>query len=134
MDILGTFLSSFKNAQTRKKSSFYLPYSKYYFALLTACKEEGYIQDFSLVQDSKTQHSRKRVFLNKFHVLIGNRSIDIQRISTPTRPVYKQALELNRPPYLEGLRTYFVSTSRGILSARMAVQYSCGGQLLFSLF
>lgn len=134
MDILGNFLSSFKNAQTRKKTGFYLPYSKLYHALLTACKEEGYIQNFTLVQDSNLLHNRKRVFLKKFYVQIGSGFVDIERISTPTRPVYKEAQELNMPPYVEGLRTYFVSTNRGILSSRMAVHHWSGGQLLFSFF
>lgn len=88
-------------------------------------KDEGYIADFSVIEDQKQG-------LLKLDLKYGPRGEDllhkIKRVSRPGCRVYRSVEEL--PRVLDGLGIAIVSTSSGILSDRQAREKRIGGELL----
>ena len=88
-------------------------------------KDEGYINDFDVIEDGKQGVLR-------IDLKYGDRGEDvihaIQRVSKPSRRVYSKTADLPRP--MSGLGIAIVSTSYGIFSDREARQKKIGGELL----
>ncbi|MCK5001068.1 MAG: 30S ribosomal protein S8 [Anaerohalosphaera sp.] len=88
-------------------------------------KDEGYINDFDVIEDGK--QGLVRVFL-KYDVE-GNHAItEIQRVSKPGRRIFNGASEL--PEVLDGLGISIVSTSKGIMSDRNCRKSNIGGEVI----
>jgi small subunit ribosomal protein S8 len=92
-------------------------------------KDEGYIDDFDVIDDQKQGLLR----LTLRYGPNGERVIQkIQRESKPGCRVYRGVGEL--PRVLEGLGVAIVSTSRGVMSDRQARQMNIGGELICTVY
>ncbi|MGX7585825.1 30S ribosomal protein S8 [Candidatus Vidania fulgoroideorum] len=72
----------------------------------------------------------------KYHILLKYRNNmgvinKIQFFSTPGGRVYKKVKEIRRLERFRYLGVYGISTNRGILSAKQALQNNVGGELIF---
>ena len=87
--------------------------------------KEGYISSYDVIDDGRQGQIR-------VHLKYGPRGEKIihqvRRESKPGRRVYSGVDALPRP--LQGLGIAIVSTSRGVLSDRMAREQRVGGELL----
>ncbi len=88
-------------------------------------KEEGYIDDFDVIEDGRQGLIRIKLKYGPHGEVIINR---IDRASKPGCRVYRKVDELPRP--LQGLGIAIVSTSRGVLSDRGCREHRVGGEVL----
>ena len=124
-DPIADMLTRIRNAVRIERPHVDVPASKMVADISKVLKEEGYIEDYKLIEDSK--QGIVRIYLKygpQGEPLINT----IKRQSRPGRRVYNPVDEL--PRVLNGLGIAVVSTSRGIMSDRQCRQENIGGELL----
>ena len=88
-------------------------------------KQEGYIDDYTRVDDRKQG-------LLRIYLRYGPNGEDVitelKRASRPGRRLYRGVEELPRP--MDGLGVAIVSTSRGVFSDRQCREVNVGGEVL----
>jgi small subunit ribosomal protein S8 len=124
-DPVADLLTRIRNAQQSGKRWVDVPASNLKKRICFILKEEHFIRDFLLVTDNK--QGMLRIFLSYDHkglpVIEG-----ITRISRPGRRVYIDANHL--PRVRGGLGIAILTTSRGVLSDKIARQLNVGGEIL----
>lgn len=124
-DPIADLLTRIRNAQQAGKRWVDVPASNLKKRVCLILKEEHFIRDFLLVTDNK--QGILRIFLSYDHkglpVIEG-----IKRISKPGRRVYIDANHL--PRVRGGLGIAILTTSRGVLSDKIARQLHVGGEIL----
>lgn len=122
-DPIADFLTRIRNALAAEKRWVDVPSSNMKKRIAYVLKEEGYIEDFIFITGSL--NDTIRVFLRYDYK--GNPVIEnIQRISKPGCRVYVAANEI--PRVLNGLGIAILSTSKGIISNKVARKYRIGGE------
>lgn len=124
-DPIADMLTRIRNAVRVEKPRVDMPASKMITGIAAVLKEEGFIEDFKLIEDKK--QGVVRIYLKygpQGEPLINT----IKRQSRPGRRVYRPVEKL--PRVLNGLGIAVVSTSRGIMSDRKCRQENIGGELL----
>jgi small subunit ribosomal protein S8 len=102
-----------------------IPKSKICTGIAQVLKEEGYIDDFDVIEDA--QQGQIRVKLK--YSMAGEKVIhEIDRASKPGRRIYRGVGDL--PRILNGMGIAVVSTSKGVMSDRKAREQNVGGELL----
>ena len=92
-------------------------------------KEEKYIEDFILIDDK--DRKQIRVFLK--YDSRGKPVISaIERVSKPGLRVYKGKKDL--PRVLDGLGISIMSTSKGVISNKMAKKFGVGGEVICNVW
>ncbi len=124
-DPIADMLTRIRNANTALHNSVEVPASKIKIALAGTLKEEGFIEDFELVQDNK-----QGVIRIKLRYESGRRKIitGIKRISKPGLRVYAKKDEI--PRVLGGLGIAIISTSQGVMVDKKARAAGLGGEVL----
>lgn len=123
-DPIADMLTRIRNAQKGEKVSVLIPTSRTKRAITQVLQDEGYIERFTeLNVDGKPM---LEVFLKYY----GGRPVieNIQCVSRPGRRQYRGKDEL--PRVAGGLGVAIVSTSRGIMSDRVARESGIGGEVL----
>lgn len=128
-DPISDLLTRMRNALLAKHDRLDVPHSKLKRNMCSLLKDEGFIEDFEVV-DSPPQ-GVIRVFLryDREGVPAARR---LQRVSKPGRRVYQGADEIK--PVLNGLGVAIVSTSKGLLTDRQAREQRIGGEILCELW
>lgn len=124
-DPIADMLTRLRNANSVYHDKVEIPGSKIKQAIAGILKEEGFIKDFELVQDSKQGILRVSLKYgpNREKVITG-----IKRISKPGLRVYAKKDQL--PRVLGGLGIAIVSTSRGLMSDKQARRDGLGGEVV----
>jgi small subunit ribosomal protein S8 len=123
-DPIADMLTRIRNGQRAGKVSVSMPSSKLKASIAEVLKDEGYIADFR-VQDE----SGKAVMSVDLKYYEGRPvSEDLKRISRPGLRIYKSKDEL--PKVRGGLGVAIVSTSKGVMSDRAARAAGEGGEVL----
>ena len=124
-DPIADMLTRIRNASRSGKKDVLVKASKVCEGIASVLKDEGYIQDYDLIDDNK--QGLIRITLK--YTLDGTGIIsEIKRISTPGRRVYSNVKEI--PDVLGGLGITVVSTSKGVFSDRVCRNENVGGELL----
>ena len=125
-DPIADLLTRIRNGIQAKHDRVELPSSKLKVEIARILKSEGFISNFKLVDENKTQ-GVLRIYLKYSEdgepVIHG-----IERISRPGRRVYRNKQEI--PRVLGGLGLAIVSTSKGVLAGHDAVKNGVGGEVL----
>lgn len=128
-DPVADTLTRIRNALVREKSHVDVPASKVVRGILRVLRAEGYIQDVDEIDDGKQG-------LIRIHLKYGPDGEQIvtslQRVSKPSRRVYRKAKEVE--PLLGGLGVAIYSTDQGIVSDRQARRSGIGGEWLCSVW
>ena len=126
-DPIADMLTRIRNAQLAKKRSVRMPSSNIKLSIADVLKDEGYINDFSVVNDN----SRNTLEITlKYYS--GDPVIEqIKRISKPGLRIYKSSKNL--PDIMNGLGIAIVSTSKGVMTERKARVVGIGGELLCTI-
>ena len=125
-DPIADMLTRIRNAQARNKVSVTMPSSKVKKALAAVLKDEGFIKDF---QSNSEVKSELNIELKYFQ---GEPVIDlIQRVSRPGLRIYKNKHEL--PTVRNGLGIAIISTSKGMMTDRVARKNGHGGEVIASV-
>lgn len=123
-DPIADMLTRIRNANAVMHEKVDVPHSNLKDRLVEILKEEGYIANYKVVTDGNKKNIR--VYLKydgKERVIKG-----IKRISKPGRRVYSSVEDM--PRVLSGLGIAIVSTSKGIVTDRVARRENVGGEIL----
>jgi small subunit ribosomal protein S8 len=123
-DPIADMLTRIRNAQSVNKISVSMPASKLKGAIANVLKDEGYIEDYSVVPNDG------KPLLNIGLKYYAGRPVieKIERVSKPGLRVYNSGQ--NIPKVMNGLGVTIVSTSKGVMTDRKAQAAGIGGELL----
>jgi len=128
-DPVADMLTRIRNALRAKKREVQIPSSTLKVGIARVLKEEGYIEDFDVIDDGK--QGILRIHLK--YTPEGEPVItSLRRESKPGRRIYKSADEI--PRVLNGLGIAIVSTSKGVLSDRKCRELNVGGELVCTVY
>ena len=128
-DPISDMLTRIRNAMAVDKRFVDIPTSNMKKRIAFVLKQESYIEDFIFVKDGI--NSRIRIFLK--YDIKGNAVITaIERVSKPGRRVYVNQNQL--PRVLDGLGISILSTSKGVLSNKVAKRFGVGGEVICNVW
>ena len=124
-DPISDMLTRIRNAMAVDKRFVDIPVSNIKKRIAFVLKQENYIEDFVFIKDGI--NTRIRIFLK--YDIKGNAVITaIERVSKPGRRVYVNQNQL--PRVLDGLGISILSTSKGVLSNKVAKRFGVGGEVI----
>jgi small subunit ribosomal protein S8 len=127
-DPIADMLTRMRNALEREHPTVAMPYSKIKEAIAEVMKNEGYIENYEVL--SQTKFPTLVIRLRYVGGRRERRSVitGLQRVSSPGRRIYVGKKEI--PWVLSGLGVGILTTSRGIMTDQKARQMGLGGELL----
>ena len=129
-DPIGDMITRIRNAQMRALENVSIPNSKFRARILDVLKNEGYISNYKLLPDSKTNKESLIVDLKYSN---GSPVIkEIKRVSKPGRRIYAKANSISKVQ--NGLGLAIVSTSIGIMTDNDARIKNVGGEIICKVF
>jgi small subunit ribosomal protein S8 len=124
-DPIADMLTRIRNANRVGRKLVLINKSKICTGIAQVLKDEGYIEEFDVIDDGKQGQIRVQLKYS----MSGEKVIhEIERLSKPGRRVYNKVEEL--PKVLNGMGIAVVSTSKGVMSDRKAREQNVGGELL----
>ena len=127
-DPISDLLTRIRNGQQVKKASISCPASKIKLAILKVMKEEGFIRDYSLTEDTKGKIIE--ISLKYYH---GEPVIkEIVRISKPGLRVYSSVKGM--PVYKNNMGISIISTSKGVMTNFKAKEINIGGEVICRIY
>jgi small subunit ribosomal protein S8 len=124
-DPIADMLTRIRNANRVGRKLVLINKSKICTGIAQVLKDEGYIEEFDVIDDGKQGQLRVKLKYS----MAGDKVIhEIERLSKPGRRVYNKVEEL--PKVLNGMGIAVVSTSKGVMSDRQAREQNVGGELL----
>ena len=124
-DSIADMLTRIRNANSAKHDSVDVPASNIKKAIAQVLLDEGYIKRWTNIEDGK--QGIIRIVLkygpNKSQVIQG-----LRRVSKPGLRIYASSEEL--PKVMRGLGIAIVSTSKGVMTDRVARKENIGGEVL----
>ena len=129
MDTIGEFLTRVRNAGLARHEKVDVPNSKVRVGIASVLKERVYIRDFKVVKDGK--QGMMRIYLR--YLDDGRHAITtIERSSRPGRRLYVTCDSI--PNVRSGFGISVLSTSKGIMSGKKAIESRIGGELVCTLW
>ncbi len=123
-DPIADMLTRIRNANIVRAKTVEVPASKVKKALAEILKNEGYIEEYELIEDNYQGTIKLYLKYNgKERVISG-----LKRISKPGLRVYVGKNEI--PKVLGGLGVAVLSTSKGIMTDKRARKEGVGGEVL----
>ena len=124
-DSIADMLTRIRNANQMRYQEVSVPASNLKVSLAKILKEEGFIEDYKMVNDDVqgTILLTLKYGQNKERVITG-----LKRISKPGLRVYAKAGEF--PKVLNGLGIAIISTSHGVMTDKEARKENLGGEVL----
>lgn len=128
-DPISDFLTRMRNALGSRRETVDIPSSKMKVEIARIMKEEGFIDNFKVIED-KTQ-GILRLYL-KYGPENENIINGLKRVSRPGRRVYVGGDEI--PTVMGGYGVNIVSTSRGIVTGKEAKRQNIGGEIICEIW
>ncbi len=127
-DPIADMLTRIRNGLIAGHKTAAIPASKLKVELARILKEQGYIADYRMEEETGTKTINVVLAYAK-----GKESVikEINRISKPSRRVYVNKSEI--PRVKGGLGICILSTSKGIMTGSEARQQGVGGELICSI-
>jgi small subunit ribosomal protein S8 len=123
-DPVSDMLTRIRNAQLSERKEVAMPSSKLKISIVNVLKEEGYIEDYEVLDKaSKPSLNIKLKYFNGSAVIES-----IKRVSRPGLRIYKSHDQL--PRIMNGLGIAILSTSKGVMTERRAKASGVGGEIL----
>jgi small subunit ribosomal protein S8 len=124
-DPIADMLTRIRNAVRADKQKVNIKASKICAGIASVLKNEGYIEDFDRIDDSKQGILR----ISLKYAPDGEAAIkSIERVSRPGRRTYSPVDKL--PVVLAGMGIAIVSTSKGVMSDKQCRESKVGGEIL----
>lgn len=123
-DPISDMLTRIRNANSQRKSTVDIPYSKVKNSIADILVNEGFVESKDILQDGSHQTIRLTLkYVNKTRVIQG-----LKKISKPGLRIYASVEEL--PRVLNGLGIAIISTSKGIMTDKEARKQNVAGEVL----
>jgi small subunit ribosomal protein S8 len=127
-DPIADLLTRIRNAIQAKHATVEVPASRLKVRIAELLREEGYITNFTLTEDTKQGMLRITLkYLGERNAIQG-----LRRISKPGCRIYAGYDEV--PQLLSGMGITIVSTSRGLLVDRACRRLHLGGEVLCGIW
>ena len=124
-DPIADMLSRIRNANNARHKSVDIPCSNIKIEIARILLDEGYIKGYDVVEDDK----QGIIKIDLKYSQDGERVISgLKRISKPGLRVYVKCDDV--PKVLGGLGIAIISTSKGIITDKMARQNKVGGEVI----
>ena len=129
-DPIADMLTRVRNAVMAGQNMTAMPSSKMKAAIAQILKEEGFINDFEVVDGERAGHKVLRIRLK----YIGDRRTrrpvltGLERVSRPGRRVYTGKRDI--PWVLSGMGISIVSTPKGMMTGQKARKLGVGGEIV----
>ncbi|HEU0115739.1 MAG TPA: 30S ribosomal protein S8 [Thermomicrobiales bacterium] len=128
-DPISDMLTRIRNAGMARQAETTMPATKILVAIAGILKEEGYINDFRVVE----QRPQNKLVVNLRYGADKKHSIkEIKRVSKPGLRVYAGKDDI--PRVRSGLGIAIVSTPQGVLTGYEARRRGIGGEVLCTIF
>jgi len=128
-DPIADMLTRIRNAARVRRKQVTIPASKIKEGIARVLKEEGYIDDFDVIEDAKQGTLRIQL---KYGPRGETLLHQLKRESHSGCRVYRRVDDL--PRVLDGLGIAIVSTPHGVLSDRACREKKVGGELLCTVY
>ena len=124
-DAIADMLTRIRNANQLRYQEVLIPSSKMKIEIAKILKDEGFIEDYKVSKDDVqgTIVLTLKYGPNKERVITG-----LKRISKPGLRVYAKNEDI--PKVLNGLGIAIISTSKGLMTDKVARQNNLGGEVL----
>ena len=124
-DTIADMLTRIRNANSAKHDTVEIPASNMKKAIAQILLDEGYIKNFTVVEDGKqgTIKVTLKYGQGKTPVIQG-----LRRVSKPGLRIYTNCEDM--PRVMKGLGTAILSTNRGVMTDRQARKEHVGGEVL----
>ena len=124
-DSIADMLTRIRNANSAKHDTVDIPASNMKKAIAQILLDEGYIKNFSVVEDGKQGVIRIALKYgeNKSQVIRG-----LRRVSKPGLRIYTSSEDC--PKVMKGLGIAVISTSHGVMTDKAARKANVGGEVL----
>jgi small subunit ribosomal protein S8 len=130
VDSIADFITIIRNGVMVSKSFVTAPYSKMRHSIAQILKDEGFINDFVIVN---TDSDAKKLLKVVLKYVDGEAVIhEIQRVSKPGRRVYAGSKEIK--PVIGQLGVSILTTSRGVIANQKAKKLSVGGEIICTVW
>lgn len=129
MDTISDMLTRIRNAALVKKTEVVLPYSKFKHNLAKLLASEGWVRTVAVKEDGKFKNLSIELKYtgNGLPVISG-----INRVSKPGQRIYSKNTEI--PRSLGGVGTTIVSTSKGLMTDKLARKNKVGGEVICQIW
>ena len=128
MDQISNLIIQIKNAGNAGHDNVTLTYSKLKESIAEVLKTEGFVKDI----ETKIVKGRKMLSLSLFLENRVPKIKGVERISKPSKRIYKKATEMRAVK--NGYGALIVSTSAGVMSGKKAKAAKLGGEALFNIW
>ena len=127
-DPIADMLTRIRNAQTMGHPSVRLPSSKIKVAIARVLKEEGFIEDYHVINERPQAQLVIQIkyvgeWKDRHSVITG-----LKRVSKPGRRVYTKVTDI--PWVRSGMGITILSTPKGVLTGQQARRLGVGGEVL----
>lgn len=124
-DTIADLLTRIRNASTSRHETVEIPASNMKKAIVQILVDEGYVKDFTVIEDGKQGIIKVTLKYDesKKPIITG-----LKRVSKPGLRIYADVE--NMPKVMKGLGVAIISTSKGIMTDRKARRENIGGEVL----
>ena len=129
-DPISDMLTRIRNGVISNQKVVAMPSSNMKAEIARILKEEGFIEDFEVVDGSKPSHKILRIRLKYIGERRDRRPVitGLERISKPGRRIYAQKKDI--PWVLSGMGISILTTPKGIMTGQTARKNNVGGEIL----
>lgn len=133
-DPISDMLTRIRNGVISNQTMVAMPSSKLKAEIARILKEEGFIEDFEVVDGSKPSHKTLRIRLKYVGERREKRPVitGLERISKPGRRIYTQKKDI--PWVLSGMGISILTTPKGIMTGQTARKNNVGGEILCKIW
>ena len=128
-DPIADMLNRIMNAVKIGAEKVDIPCSRIADGIAKTLKEEGFVKEYKIIEDSKQNVLRVYLKYGPEGELVINK---IRRISKPSRRVYKKVNDVNK--VLDGVGIGIYSTPKGVCSDRKCREFAVGGEYICTVW
>jgi small subunit ribosomal protein S8 len=124
-DPIADMLTRIRNANRVGRRMVVIARSKVCAGIAQVLKDEGYIEDYDVIEDS----AQGQIRIKLKYQMNGDKVIHtLDRASKPGCRQYRKVTDM--PKVLNGMGISIISTSKGVMSDRKAIESNVGGELI----
>ena len=129
-DPIADMLTRIRNAMMAGHAAVAMPSSNIKKEIARILKEEGFIEDFEVVEGEKASQTTLQIKIKYAGERRSRKPVitGIERVSRPGRRVYTRHDEI--PWVLSGMGISILSTPKGVMTGQRARQEGVGGEIL----
>lgn len=133
-DTIADMLTRIRNAIMAEQAVTSMPSSKMKVAIAKILKDEGFVQDYEVVDGENAAYQELHIHLKYIGERRHRRPIitGLERVSKPGCRVYTGKTDI--PWVLSGIGVAILSTSSGVMTGRQARKLGVGGEVVCKIW